>query len=65
MIKTVIRSQNNMVMVFDESGEQIAGYQGQYERVKEGILKDASVDVLFAHGFTDTGGLRRIPREEW
>ncbi len=65
MIKTVIRSQNNMVMVFDESGEQIAGYQGQYERVKESILKDASVDAVFAHGFTDTGGLRKIPKEEW
>ena len=65
MIKTVIRSQSNMVMVFDESGEQIAGYQGQYERVKEGILKDAPADALFAHGFTYTGGLRKIPREEW
>ncbi len=65
MIKAVIRSQNNMVMVFDESGEQVAGYQGQYERVKECILKDAPVDALFAHGFTNTGGLRKIPREEW
>ena len=65
MIKTVIRSQNNMVMVFDESGEQIAGYQGRYERVKENILKDAPVDALFAHGFTDIGGLGKIPRGEW
>ncbi len=65
MIKTVIRSQKNMVMVFDESGEQIPGYQGRYERVKESILKDASVDAVFAHGFTDTGGLRKIPKEEW
>jgi hypothetical protein len=54
-----------MVMVFDESGEQIPGYQGQYEQVKKGILKDAPVDRLFAHGFTNTGGLQKIPREEW
>ena len=65
MIKTVIRSQNNMVMVFDESGEQIPEYQGQYGRVKESILKDAPIDAVFAHGFTDTSGLRKIPREEW
>ena len=65
MIKTVIRSQNNMVMVFDESGEQVPEYQGQYERVKESILKDGPIDAVFAHGFTDTGGLRKIPREEW
>ena len=65
MIKTVIRSQKNMVMVFDESGEQIPGYQGRYERVKGSILKDAAVDAVFALGFTDTDGLRKIPREEW
>ena len=65
MIKAVIRSQNNMVMVFDESGEQVAGYQGQYERVRGSILKDAPIDAVFAHGFTDTGRLRKIPREEW
>jgi len=31
MIKTVIRCQNDMVMVFDKKGEQIPEYQGQYE----------------------------------
>lgn len=35
MIKTVIRAQNGMVMVFDKMGEQIPKYQGQYEEVKE------------------------------
>jgi len=65
MIKTVIRSQKNMVMVFDESGEQIPGYQGQYKRVKESILEDAPADTVFTHGFTDTCGLRKIPKEEW
>ena len=39
MIKTVIRSQNSMIMVFDKKGEQIPEYQGQYEDVKEKILR--------------------------
>ena len=35
VIKTAIRFQNDMVMVFDKRGEQIPKYQGQYEEVKE------------------------------
>ena len=65
MIKTVIRFRNNMVMVFDEVGEQIPKYQGQCEKVKESILGDASPDTIFALGFTDAGELREVPREEW
>ncbi len=65
MIKTVIRFQNNMVMVFDKSGEQIPKYQGQYEEVKQSILKDASVNAVFAHGFSNAGELRKVSREEW
>ena len=65
MIKTVIKFQSNMVMVFDENGEQIPEYQGQYAEVKESVLKDAPIDAVFAHGFNDAGGLRQVPREEW
>ena len=65
MIKTAIRFQNNMVMVFDKEGEQIPKYQGKYEEVKESILKDAPPDVIFAHGFSDTGDLIKVSREEW
>ena len=65
VIKTVIRCQNDMVMVFDEEGEQIPEYQGQYEEVKGSILKDAPPDAIFAHGFTDAGELRKVSREEW
>lgn len=65
MIKTVIWCQNDMVMVFDENGEQIPGYQGQYEQVKEAILKNAPASTLFAHGLTGSGELRKVPREEW
>ena len=65
MIKTVMRFRNNMVMVFDKGGEQIPEYQGQYEKVKESILKDALPDAIFALGFSDAGELREVPREKW
>jgi hypothetical protein len=54
-----------MVMVFDENGEQIPGYQGQYEQVKEAILKNAPASTLFAHGLTGSGKLRKVPMKEW
>jgi len=65
MIKTAIRFQNNMVMVFDKEGEQIPIYQGQYEDVREIILRDAPPDAVFAHGFTDAGELRKVSQKEW
>ncbi len=65
MIKTAIRFQNNMVMVFDKRGEQIPEYQGQYEEVKESISRDALPDTIFALGFTDAGELRKVLPEEW
>jgi len=65
VIKIAIRIKNNMVVVFDEEGEQIPKYRGQYEEVKESILKDAPPDAVFAHGFTNAGELRKVPREEW
>jgi len=61
MIKTVIRFRNNMVMVFDKRGEQIPRYHGHYEKVKESISRDAPAEVVFAHGFTDDGELRKVP----
>ncbi len=65
VIKSVLKARNSMVMVFDEEGEQIPEYQGQYEEVKERILKDAPPDAVFTHGFTDAGELRKVSREEW
>ena len=58
-------NQDMMVMVFDEQGEQISEYQGHYEEVKKSILRDAPLEAAFAHGLTDNGGFRRVPREEW
>ena len=65
MIKTVIRCPNNMVMVFDKKGEQIPKYQGQYEEVKESILKDAPQNAVFGYLCDSEPELRKVPREEW
>ncbi|MDD4876351.1 MAG: hypothetical protein PHQ86_04375 [Dehalococcoidales bacterium] len=65
MIKNIIRFQNDMVMVFDEEGEQISKYQGQYQKVKQFILEDAPLGAIFANGFTKYGRLSEIARGEW
>jgi len=65
MIKTVIRSQNNMVLVFDRNGEQLTEYQGQHEGVKKSILRDAPMDAVFAHVLTNGREVQTVPREEW
>ena len=64
-IKTVVKSQNGMVMVFDNMGEQISEYQGQYEDVKEGILKDAPLNAVFGSFPNCEIELKVVPREEW
>ena len=65
MIRAAIRSQNNMVMVFDKKGEQIPEYQGQYEEVKEKILKDAPLNAVFGCFPDYETELQIVPREEW
>jgi len=65
MIKSVIKCPNNMVMVFDEEEEQIPGYQGRYEEVKESILKDAPPEAIFGHWIDYEADIRTVPREEW
>jgi len=64
-IKTVIRCQNGMVMVFDKKGEQIPEYQGQYEEVKEKILKYAPLNAVFGYFPDYETELQIVPREEW
>ncbi len=65
MIKTVIRSSGNMVIVFDRRGQQIPEYQGRYDEVKERTLKAAPINAVFVHDFTNSGVLREVSREEW
>jgi hypothetical protein len=50
-VKTVIRLSNDMVIVFDGAGEQIPEYQGQYEDVRDRILREAASGTMFRHWF--------------
>ena len=65
MIQMVICFQNDMVMVFDTAGEQIPEYQGQNEDVREGILRDAPPDAVFARWFGDAAEPQIVSRGEW
>lgn len=51
MIKTVIRIKNDMVMVFDENGEEMPCYQGYYNEVKDKILANVQPGSIFNHWF--------------
>ena len=65
MIKSAIRCPNDIVMVFDERGEQVFEYQHQYDEVREKILKDAPPDTLFGFFLDFDTELRVVPRGEW
>lgn len=65
MIKNVIRLRDNMVMVFDASGEQIPEYQGQYENVKGRILRDAPAGTRFNHWFGYALKPQVVPEQNW
>ena len=65
MIKSVIRCPNNMVIVFDEEQEQIPEYQGQYQEVRERILKDAPPEAVFGYWFDCDADIKTVSRGEW
>jgi hypothetical protein len=65
MIKTIIRLKNDMVMVFDAEGEQLPEYQGQYEEVKTGILRDAPPDAIFVNWFGYRAEPEAVCRAGW
>jgi len=65
IIKSVIKAPNGMVLVFDDKGVQIPEYQGQYEKVKPRILKDAPPSAVFSYFFDNETELETVPREEW
>jgi len=49
LIRIASRLPNDMVMVFDEDGEQFPEYQGEYKDVCDSIMEKAPVDCVFAH----------------
>ena len=65
MIKTVIRSADGMVMVFDQRGEQLTEYVGHFDRVREKILRDAPPEARFGYFPNGEMELRMVPREQW
>jgi len=63
MIKSVTKSEKGMVFVFNEKGRQMPEYQGQYDEVRDQILRDAPPDAVFYHD--DGRRLNAVGREEW
>jgi hypothetical protein len=65
MINQVIRFQNDMVLVFDENGEQIPEFQGRYQDVRVKILARAPRSTKFFHGHWSPETWAPVPRKEW
>ncbi|MFC2033628.1 hypothetical protein ACFLUB_03845 [Chloroflexota bacterium] len=65
MIKTIIRLQKDMVMVFDENGEQVPVYQGRYPDMRKKLLRDAPEEAVFSNWFDDVVEAKVVTRENW
>ena len=65
MIKTVIRLKNDMVMAFDEEGDQMPQYQGCYQEVKEKVLENAMAGAVFNHWFGNSLKPVVVKSERW
>lgn len=63
MIKSVLRV-DDKVLVFDENGEQLYEYQGQYQELREKILRAAPPNTAFRR-ITAGNELETVPRKEW
>lgn len=64
MIQDVIRFQNDIVIVFDEKGEQIPEFQGRYEGVRVKILAHAPASSKFFHGEWKLSN-NAVSRKDW
>jgi hypothetical protein len=65
MIDKIVRLKNNLVMVFDENGEQLPEYQGLYYDVRAKILAYAPSCAVFNHWFGYNLKPQAVPPEEW
>jgi len=65
MLKTVVWMKNDLIMVFDERGEQLSAYQGKYDEVREGVIRDAPPDAVFLHWFGHSAIPEIVSREAW
>ena len=65
VIESVYRLKNDTVMVFDAEGEQVPEYQGQYEDVKERILREVPSDAVLSHWFDSAIEPEVVTKENW
>lgn len=65
MIKTAIRCPDDTVMVFDEEGKFLPGFQGSYGSIKQTIFNNAQPNTLFSHYYDFESALVYTPREAW
>ena len=64
-IATVVRLENDMVMVFDENGEQVTGYQGTYEHVRDMLMHSTPTGAVFSYWYEDMAEPLEVRREAW
>jgi len=65
MIKSVIRTQEDMVLVFNEKDRQIPEYQGLYKDVRQKILRNAVAGTVFKHWLESSPEPRIVPQNNW
>jgi hypothetical protein len=65
MIQKIIRLKNDMVMVFDEEGEQMPEYQGPYDDVRDRIMADAPGGAVFNHWFGYSFKSEKVAPKSW
>jgi sRNA-binding protein len=65
MMKKVVRTNRNMVFVFDENGEEMPQYQGTYQDVRDRVMGDARVDTIFTHWYGTSAEPKDIAMESW
>ena len=65
MISSVVKCPSNMVMVFDENGEQIPQYQGMYPDVRERLLREAPPEAVFGYWLDYETDVSTVSRRVW
>jgi hypothetical protein len=63
-IAHVYRFQNDMVLVFDESGAQMPEYNGPYDQQKAKVLRDAPSTARFWRGVWRMSA-EEVDRDNW
>ena len=65
MINTVIRTNNDIVFVFNEHGMQIPEYQGEDKNVKSAIMATSQEKTKFIHWFGNSQKPKIVIKNNW